>query len=121
METITKILKLSHDGYWNLVFKNWFHYCEQYALKSVVNSQEMETSIEDFQKLLANASLFNYWYKQYQKYEAEFLEEVQPFLVLKDPDSLKKLYEKNVWKVKYEYSKILIDKARKLTLNPQLN
>lgn len=121
MEKIRQILKLSQDGYWNLVFKNWFHYCEQYALKMPGNNKTMETSLDDFQKLLANAKLFQYWHEKYQLYELDFIEEVHPFLKLRDPQSFKKLYEKNVWKVKYEYSKILFDEARKLTLNPELN
>lgn len=119
MEEVIKILNLSRADYNKLVFKYWFHYCEYNSLKVVLNGTE-DLDIADFQKLLANAVLFNYWFSQYRKYELEFVQEAQPYLSLEDHFSLIKLYEKNVWKVNYHYSKKLINNARKLNIKSPL-
>jgi hypothetical protein len=125
MDAIRQILKINKDSYARLVFKHWFHYCELYAFKTLSKDsyghETVETKLEDFQKLLANNDLYNYWRAQYNIYEHKFIQEVAPYRDLKDRESLKKLYEKTIWETKCTYSKILMQNARKLNLTPSLN
>ncbi|MBK5213403.1 MAG: hypothetical protein JJE55_07065 [Flavobacteriaceae bacterium] len=125
MDAIQQLLKINKDSYERIVFKQWFHYCELYALKNVNHDHhgntETETNLEDFQKLLANTALFNYWREAFEKYEMRFVELAKPFYNKSDPADLKKLYESTVWEVKYHYSRPLFTNARKLNLNPILN
>lgn len=125
MDAIRQILKINTESYERLVFKQWFHYCELYALKSVTITSaglaETETNLADFQKLLSNTALFNYWLQAYRKYELLFIEQAKPFYNRSNPEDLKKLYESTVWEVKHHYSLPLIKSARKLNLNPILN
>jgi len=125
MEAIQQLLKITKDSYERIVFKQWFHYCEQYALKDVhtdrYGNTETETNLEDFQKLLANAALFNYWQAAYRNYEIMFIAQAKPFYNKAAPADLKKLYESTVWEVKHHYSLPLVKNARKLNLNPILN
>ncbi len=122
MEDAIKYLRISTDSYEKLVFKHWFHWCEQYAAKKLdVPTQQLETDTDNFQQLLANTALFNYWLKMYREYEVEFCMCASQLKEYPGAEDMKKLYEKYVWNVKQYYSKKLIENATKLTLNPQLN
>ncbi len=120
MDAVRKTLKISIETYEKMVFNNWFRYCEQYSFKKIV-SGEPQLDLQDFQKLLSNTSLYNWWLEQYEMHEKDFVKDAEPYAALRKPKSLIKLYESIVWNVKYYYSDQLMVQARKLNLNPQLN
>ena len=120
MEQVRRLLKLSTEGYEKLVFKHYFHWCELHAKKILGKDGSQDVDINDFQKLLANSSLFNYWQEEFRIYELDFVRAGQVY-TKPDPEGMKKLYERFVWQVKSHFSKTLLESARKMNLNPQLN
>jgi hypothetical protein len=76
---------------------------------------------EELQSLLANTSLYNWWNKQHNVLEAQYLEDVEPYLAKSDIKQLRDLYDSKMATIVMYYSKPLVKQARKLNLNPEMN
>ena len=76
---------------------------------------------EEWQSLLANSALFNWWKKQYEIYEVEFLQEIGPYQDSVSPRDAYLLYIKNVYKIQLHFSRPLMNGARMANIYPTAN
>lgn len=85
-------------------------YCEIYSSNN-----------EQLQSLLANAALYNYWNRQYTILEAQYLEDIEPYLSQSKIKHLRDLYDRKMVSIAMYYSKPLIKTAISLKITPQYN
>ncbi|WP_271783900.1 hypothetical protein [Aquimarina algiphila] len=99
---IHEILGISQNEYELRQLDQWFKWC----------SFKASTRIE-CQKLMVCQPLFNWWQKQYSKFEQDFLEEIRPYQHQVSPEDAERLLSYHLLKIHNYYSKPLILKALK--------
>lgn len=97
-----EILKMTQDEYELLIMDWWVTYCSS---KSANDTQ--------LQKLLTDATLFNWWHAQLTAVEKEFEEDAKPYVKAYSPKDAKKLYAKHAYKLGLYYNHNLLLKALK--------
>lgn len=111
MKKLLNLLETTRERYEALVIDRYLLWCD-------LNGYDLK----DVQKLLANAALFNWWYRQYQLLEAEFMEEAENYTGRADLISIRKYHENKMITIRRVYSKPLMNAARNLKpLTHQLN
>ena len=107
MKNLSTALQVTPDEYENIVFQNWFNWCSR-----------IEALEEGLQSMVANTSLFNWWYKEYAKFENDFLIEITPYQDAVSKTDAYLQYVRNVHKIHLYYSKPLIKHAKNLNIIP---
>ncbi|MBB4117896.1 cytochrome c [Mesonia hippocampi] len=110
---IQQTLRYSTAKYNRLIIETYIAYC---SIQGVDD--------KDVQKILANTAYFNWFLQEYRILEAEFLEEVEPYLRLSDIEAVRNFYDEKTCQIAEFFSKTLLQKARSLQIinhNPQLN
>lgn len=110
---IHKIIKYTPSDYNRLIIETYIAYCSIHGVND-----------KDVQKILANTAYFNWFLQEYRILEAEFLEEVEPYLRLSDIEAVRNFYDEKTCQIAEFFSKTLLQKARSLQIinhNPQLN
>lgn len=108
---ILNILNYSPKQYERMVFETWFTY-----------AQIITHSEKDLQRVLANAAYFNWFLQEYRRLEGDFIIEIQPYLGKVDTETIRDYYDETTCQVAKYYSKLLLKKARKLSIvNHQIN
>jgi len=103
MEQLLNILNLTQVEYETKVIDNYLVWCNLNAWDD-----------NDCQKLLANTALFNWWYRQYQMLEVEFMEEVQTYSGITSDIAIRRYHTDKVINIAKVYSKPLLTAARNL-------
>lgn len=88
---------ITQDDYEMMVMQIWLNWCHQ-------KSKNQKT----LQKVLTCVPLFNWWQRELQKLEAEFLEETIPF---DNPIHAKRMYAEFTVEIFGKFSKPLLKKA----------
>jgi hypothetical protein len=60
------------------------------------------------QKALVSKHLFNWWQREFEKLETEFVESIQPYAHVMDKQEALKIYNRTVTKIYKRFSKPLI-------------
>ncbi|QSS96615.1 hypothetical protein [Psychroflexus sp. ALD_RP9] len=103
--TISNLLKYSPEAYEGILFETWFTYADIIS----VNEQ-------DLQKILANAAYFNWFLQEYRRLEAEFLQEIQPYIGKIDTKTTRDFYDEKICLIANHYPKSLLKNARKIKI-----
>lgn len=110
--TISNILKYSPEQYQYLIFETYVAYAD------IISVDE-----QDFQSIIANAAYHRFWMHEYHKLEQEFIKEITPYLGNIEISAIRDFYDEITSKVAKNYSKHLLNKARKTNIvnQPQHN
>ena len=109
--TLLQLLEMTSEMYDRHVLENYFLWCN-------LNSFDDQ----DCQKLLANAALFNWWYRQYSNLEQKFVEDACEYYGKADKHVMRQLYTDFVIDIRRYYSKPLLKTARNhKPITPQFN
>lgn len=96
--TIQHLLQISDDEHEMIIMSNYMVWCKSY---NASNDTVM-------QRLLAAPILFNWWYKEYTKLEADFIALVKPYASTMSKEDLTNMYRKEMIQMHKIYSKALI-------------
>lgn len=110
MKTLTKsipeLLNMSPEVYKEDYFERYMRWCLNYALNK-------ET---DFQKLLANRAIANYYNENFQKLEQQFIEVATPIHGTVMTEVIRRMYTTITAQVFMNYPSALFEQARSLTI-----
>ena len=102
MKAIHQIIGKTADEYQNMVLGYYFRWCLEYAYDN-----------KDWQMLLADAALFNWFITEYRKLEDEFLWDYAPYSNERTkPQEAHIIYVKSVCKIQRYHCWPLMVKAR---------
>lgn len=108
--TIAQLLTLSQQEYEDKILDLWLKYCKS-------NTYSVQKT--DYQKLVANAALNNWWLQELSHIEAIFLEEYSSYSGQADPTLLAQKYDQEVLRLFRLHCLPLFQYARKLNIIPQ--
>lgn len=108
---ILLLLEMTPGTYEKWVLNNFLLWCD---LNSMDN--------RDCQKLLANAALFKWWYREYSVLEEKFVWRATQYRGHADPKLMREYYTDIMANIRHFYSRPLITAARKAKpVTPQYN
>lgn len=102
---ILKLLGITKERYEFLIFCEFHRWCEARSITE-----------NDFQKLIANNQIFNWWHSMYMCLELVYLSDMAGYEDLTDRSTAVEFYKETVRKVDSYYPKKLLNKARKLKI-----
>ena len=102
MEQIEQILRQSPDAYELNVFRIWHNWC-----------REKTTNETQLQKVMICQPLFNWWYRELQKYEVKFVKNLPPYHTEIPQKVLVEMYAEFTVEIFDRFSEPLITKALK--------
>ncbi|AUS04515.1 hypothetical protein [Pseudotamlana carrageenivorans] len=97
---VIHILQITPEAYELLVISLYHEWCAQKS-----------NSKKTLQKLLSCVPLFNWWYKQLDHFEKQFIEEATPFKGAISPQVAQDFYRETISGIYSIFSKPLIKKA----------
>lgn len=96
--TTQQLLNITDDEYEKIILSNYMAWCKKH------NAGKDEI----MQRFLSSPILFNWWYQEYQKLEANFHKLVKPYLGIMSIDDINKMYRTEIMQIHKWYSKPLI-------------
>lgn len=101
-KVIEQQLEKTHEQYEMMVYNLWLDWCNKKTQKK-----------GNLQKLLTCQPLFNWWRRELDRLEREYLKEVQPYKDLLDSSTSRAMYSSSVVKIYNRFSNSLIKQAKK--------
>jgi|GEM_PF-5310598 len=105
MKTIYEHMSITQQAYNDLLWKLYFKYCDGQS-----------HNLNDLQRLLANKKMYRFFMVQITGLEVDLIEEMQPYVHLKDGPAMTKLWLKHTNVIHGYYNDALKQQARKLTI-----
>lgn len=108
---IKQLLEISSGRYEDMVINHYHQWCLHQSHDDV-----------DLQKLLANRSLFSWWYGQYNELEVQFAKRAIDFFGKATTEIMEEYHAEHMIKMKHFFSPPLISRARnQQPITPQYN